>query len=109
MIKKKDFSERHMHDPQKMLKKAFHTVCKTFLAWLFVFTYEFQTGLCKLHLKSNPHFTQPESSAGVLGEFRQLGIDSPLLPAVKSLYSCSEVCVRVGGVKSLPSSVSVGL
>ena len=34
---------------------------------------------------------------GVLWDF---GVDGCLLPAVKSLYSCSEGCVRVGRVKS---------
>jgi len=35
-------------------------------------------------------------------------IDHPQL-AVKSLYSCSEICVHVGGVKSQPFTVGVGL
>ena len=35
--------------------------------------------------------------------------DSRLLLAIKSLYSCFEVCVRVGRVKSRPFTVGVGL
>jgi len=31
---------------------------------------------------------------------RQYGVDGGLLPAVKSLYSCLEVCVGDDGVKS---------
>jgi len=41
------------------------------------------------------------------GVLREYGIDGRLLLAVKSLYSCSEVCVRVG--KSPPFTVGVGL
>jgi len=37
------------------------------------------------------------------------GVDDSLLLAVKSLYSCSEVCVRVGRIKSRPFTVGVGL
>jgi len=40
---------------------------------------------------------------------REYGVDGRLLLAVKSLYSCSKVCVRVGGVESQPFTVSVGL
>jgi len=32
------------------------------------------------------------------GVLREYGVDGRLLLAVKSLYSCSEVCVHVGGV-----------
>ena len=34
---------------------------------------------------------------------------STVLTAVKSLYSCSEVCVHVGSVKSRPFTFGVGL
>jgi len=37
------------------------------------------------------------------------GVDGRLLLAVKSLCSCSEVCVHVGKVKSRPFTVGVGL
>jgi len=37
------------------------------------------------------------------------GVDGRLLLAVKSLYSCSEICARVGRVKSRPFTVGVGL
>ena len=40
---------------------------------------------------------------------REYCVDCRLLLAVKSLYSCSDVCVCVGGVKSQPSIVGVGL
>ena len=43
---------------------------------------------------------------GVLWEY---GVDGYLLLAVKSLYSCSEDCVRVRKVKSRPFSVGVRL
>jgi len=38
---------------------------------------------------------------------REYGVDDRLLLAVMSLYSCSEVCVRVERVKSLPFTVGV--
>jgi len=38
----------------------------------------------------------------LLEVLREYGVDSRLLLCVKSLYSCSEVCVLVGGVKSQP-------
>jgi len=37
------------------------------------------------------------------------GVDSLLLLDIKSLYSCSEVFVCVGGVESQPFTVDVGL
>jgi len=37
------------------------------------------------------------------------GVDGRLILAVKSLYSCSEVCVRVRRVKSWPFAVGGGL
>ena len=43
---------------------------------------------------------------GVLQEY---GINGQLLAAVKSLYYCSEMCVRVNGNKSNPFTVGVGL
>jgi len=43
------------------------------------------------------------------GVLREYGVDDRLLLAVKSLYSCSEVCVRVGRVKSRPFTIGVGL
>jgi len=43
------------------------------------------------------------------GMLREYGVDGRLLLAVKSLYSGSEVCVHVGGVKSQPFTVGVGL
>jgi len=39
----------------------------------------------------------------------EYGVDDRLLLAVKSLYSCSEFCVRVGRMKSRPFTVGVGL
>jgi len=47
-----------------------------------------------------------ERFRGVLQEY---GVDGCMLLAIKSLYSCSEVCVRVDGVKSQPFTVGVGL
>jgi len=43
------------------------------------------------------------------GMLREYGVDDRLLMAIKSSYSCSEVCVHVGGVKSQPFTVGVGL
>ena len=43
------------------------------------------------------------------GVLREYGVDGRLLLAVKSLYPCSEVCVRVRKVKSRPFTVCVGL
>ena len=43
------------------------------------------------------------------GVLRDYGVDGRLLLAAKSLYSCSEVCVRVERVKSRPFTVGVGL
>jgi len=40
---------------------------------------------------------------------REYSVDDCLLLAVKSLYSCSEVCVHVRKVKSRPLTVGVGL
>ena len=40
---------------------------------------------------------------------REYGIEGSLFLAVKSLYSCSEICVCVGKVKSRPFTVGVGL
>jgi len=37
------------------------------------------------------------------------GVESHLLLAEKLLQSCSEVCVRVAGVKSKPFTIGVGL
>jgi len=37
------------------------------------------------------------------------GVDGRLFLSVKSLYSCSKVCVRVGRVKSRPFTIGVGL
>ena len=42
------------------------------------------------------------------GVLREYGVDCRLLLAVKSLYTCSEVCVRVGRVKSQPFTGGVG-
>jgi len=36
--------------------------------------------------------------------FGEHGVNGRLLVAVKSLYSCSDVCVRIGGIKSQSSS-----
>jgi len=43
------------------------------------------------------------------GMLREYGVDGRLLLAVRSLCSCSDVCVRVGRVKLRPVTVSVGL
>jgi len=43
---------------------------------------------------------------GVLWEY---GVDGRLLLALKSLYSCSEICIHVGKVNSQPFTVGVGL
>jgi len=43
------------------------------------------------------------------GMLRKYGVDGHLLMAIKSLYSCLEICVLVGGVKSQPFTVGVGL
>jgi len=43
------------------------------------------------------------------GVLREYGVDDRLLLAVKSLYSCSEVWVRVRRVKSRPFTIGVGL
>ena len=43
------------------------------------------------------------------GMLRDYSVDGRLLLAVKSLYSCSEVSVGVGGVKSQPFTMGVGL
>jgi len=43
------------------------------------------------------------------GVLREYGVDDRLLLAVKSLFFCSKVCVRVGRVKSQPFTVDVGL
>jgi len=43
------------------------------------------------------------------GVLREYGVDDRLLLAVKSLYSCSEVCVFVGRMKSRPFTAGVGL
>ena len=43
------------------------------------------------------------------GMLREYGVDGRLLMAINSLYSCSDVCVHVGGVKSQPFTVGVGL
>jgi len=43
---------------------------------------------------------------GVLQEY---AVDNCLSLAAKSLYSCSDVCVRVGRVTSQPFNVGVGL
>ena len=40
---------------------------------------------------------------------REYDIEGHLLLAVKSLHSCSEICVHVGKVKSRPFTVGVGL
>ena len=45
----------------------------------------------------------------LLEVLREYGVDGRLLLCVKSLYSCSEVCILVGGVKSQPLTVGVGL
>ena len=42
-------------------------------------------------------------------ELREHGVDGRLLLTVKSLYSCLEVCVRVGRIESRPFTVGVGL
>jgi len=42
------------------------------------------------------------------GALREYGFDGRLLLAVKSLYSCSQVCVGVGIVKSPPFIVGIG-
>ena len=39
---------------------------------------------------------------------KKYNVDDRLLLAVKSSYSCSDVCFRVGGVKSQPFIVGVG-
>jgi len=43
------------------------------------------------------------------GVVREYGDDGRLLLAGKSLYSCSDVCVHVGNVKSRPFAVGAGL
>ena len=45
----------------------------------------------------------------IWGLLREYGIAYRLLLTVKSLYSFSEVCVRVGGIESRPFTVGVGL
>ena len=59
-----------------------------------------------VHLDKAYHLILREKLWGVLKEY---DVDDRLLLAVKWLCSCSEVCVRVGGVKSQPFIVSVGL
>ena len=69
-------------------------------------------GVCqrRLHMFFRPRgSTRPGSSWKALGGLREYGLDSRLLLAVKSLYSCSEVCVRVGGVKSQLFTICAGL
>jgi len=41
------------------------------------------------------------------GVLREYGVDGRLLLAVKSLHSCSEICVPIGKVKSQPFTFSV--
>ena len=67
-----------------------------------------------LKTSSDALATSRKHSTGFLvksfwGVFREYSVDGSLLLAVKSLYSCSEVCVRVGRVKSWPFTVGVGL
>jgi len=54
----------------------------------------------RLHMHCRPRESiWPGSSWKALEVLREYGVDGRLLLAVKSLYSCSEVCVRVGRVK----------
>jgi len=71
-----------------------------------------------LHFGRMPRlrFCQPKLSAQehvplemLWGVLREYGVDGRLLLVVKSLYSCSEVCVRVGRVKSRLFTVGVGI
>ena len=69
-------------------------------------------GVCqkRLHMFCRPRESiRPDSSWKALGVLREYGVDGRLLLAVKSLYSCSEVCVHVRKVKSRPFTVGVGL
>ena len=50
---------------------------------------------------------QQVSSWKALGSVAGVGVDGRLLLDIKSLYSCSEVCVRVSRVKSQPFIVDV--
>jgi len=65
----------------------------------------------RLHMLCRPEkaydwFPREKISCGV---FREYGVGGRLLLAVKSLYSLSEVCVRVSSVKPRPLAVAVGL
>ena len=54
--------------------------------------------------------TSRKHNTGFLAKslLQEYGIKGPLLLAIKSLYSCSEVCVHVRKVKSLPFTFGVG-
>jgi len=61
---------------------------------------------CFVDLEKAYDLVPCENLSGVLREY---GVDGRLLLAAKSLYSCSDVCVRVGRVKSRPFTVGVGV
>jgi len=61
---------------------------------------------CFVDLKKVYDRVPCEKLWGVLCDY---GVDGRLLLAAKSLYSCSEVCVRIRKVKSQPFTVGVGL
>ena len=67
-------------------------------------------GVCqkRLHMFCRPRESiRPDSSWKALGVLREYGVDGRLLLAVKSLYSCSEDCVPLDGVKSQPFGVGL--
>ena len=63
---------------------------------------------CSSHLMSTVRKHRSSHSEQNLEVLQKYGVDDRLLLAVKSLYSCSDVCVRVRRVKSQLFTVGVG-
>ena len=61
-----------------------------------------------IHVSSTWRILRPGSFWKALGSVAGNGVDGRLLLVVMSMYSYSDVCVRVGGVKSHPFTVGVG-
>jgi len=88
--------------PAVAIQTTFHSPANFEKSW----EYPIDVFTCFVDLEKAYDRVPCEKLWGVL---REHGVDGRLLLAAKSLYSYSDVCVRIGRVKSRPFTVGDGL
>ena len=108
LIRCREINEPKLNNTQCGFHPAHSTTDQNFtLQQIFEKFWEYAKNFytCFVDLEKAYHRVPHEKLWGVL----RASVDDRLLLAVKPLYSCSDVCARVGKVKSRPFTIGVGL